>query len=689
MVAETLPVDRQDSSLNLLVVEDNVADSKLLITFLKEVDGPLVAHLVTDGEEAVRYLMRRGEHSQAPTPDAILLDINLPKKNGFEVLAEIRQDSRVSSIPVFVISSTKNPEDVRRGQALNVAGFFTKPADIQDYEKLAAILAFEEFPKYIPGKFPLAHGSGGVSESVKPMANKMMQTGDAVFRQLVDAVKDYAIYMLDLQGNILTWNEGAEYLQGYRPYEVIGKHYSIFYTEEARRNYQPTQELEIATRSVRFQGEGWRVKKDGSRFWGNVNMTAIRDKGGELIGYVNITRDFSEHKEAERKLRESERRFRILVQQIKDYAIFMLTPEGIIASWNSGAERIKGYRASEIIGKHFSVFYTQEALDKNHPAHELKIAIEKGVYEEEGLRVKKDGSTFWANVVITALYDEEGVLQGFSKVTRDISERKRGEEEKQKLAERLEIQVKERTQQLEISEKQLIQQRDQLIRSNTDLQQFAYIASHDLQEPLRGIVSCLQLIEKRYAADLKPEAQEYMDLAVESSRRMRALIEGLLQYGRVGQVAQSPGRLDLNQVLKEILVTLNPAIAESNASIQIEKLPIVHVDPSQITQVFQNLLTNAIKYRSDQPLKIEIGVEKGNGEWIFSIKDNGIGIAPQYFERIFVMFQRLHSNREKYPGTGIGLAICKRIIETHGGKIWVVSEPGSGSTFYFTLPIQL
>lgn len=678
----------ENQTLNVLLVEDNLADAKILTSFLEEGSTGLNIHLVKDGEEATKYLLRQGEHAAVAPPDVVLLDINLPKKNGFEVLAEMRQDARSSGIPVFVISSSRNPEDLVRGQALNVAGFYKKPSEITGFEKLVSDLVTVEFPRHIPSKF-LKDSRDAALRIEREAAEKArrIQPGQELFKQLVDAIRDYAIYMVDQSGHILTWNEGAERIMGYRAIEVIGKHLSIFTPEELLARHQPAVELEIAAREGRFQEEGWRVRKGGARFWASVTLTAIRNPSGELVGFGQVTRDYSERREAEKNLAESERRFRLLVDEVKEYAIFMLTPEGNIASWNLGAERIKGYKAAEIIGRHFSIFYSKDALESGHPEKELEIARVKGVYEEEGLRIRKDGSTFWANVVITALYDQDAKLQGFSKVTRDITERKRVEQETKQWAADLEKQMAERTVQLEVSRVEISKQRGLLSRFNSDLQQFAYVASHDLQEPLRTVVSCLQLVDKRFGMELPPDAREYMSLAVAGSQRMRALVEGLLSFGRVGQLVQSERLVDLNRVLHDALDAMRAPLEASGATVVVTSLPFIAVDPGRMAQLFQHLIDNAIKFRKpDEPLRIAIGSQKIGDEWIFTVEDNGIGIARQYFERIFVIFQRLQGERDKIPGTGIGLTLCKRIVEAHGGRMWVESEPGVGSAFRFSLP---
>lgn len=662
--------------INVLLVEDNPTDSKLLLDFLREADPTVNVKLLTDGEQAITFLLDRKSDSDRFVPDIVVLDINLPRKSGFEVLSDLRQDPKHTHIPVFLLTSTGNPDDVRRGEALNVSGFFSKPSDMADYEKLTDRLINEEFPKFLPDRV----GRGPA------FAAKNTARGNELFRQLVEAVRDYAIFALDPQGVILTWNQGAEHLKGYKSEEVIGKHFSVFYPEESKRSNHPSYELEMASKNGRFQEEGWRIRKDGSRFWASVTITSIRDNSGNLIGFGKVTRDFTDREQSEQNLRNSERRFRLLVEGVKDYAIIMLSVDGTIASWNVGAERINGYKAAEVIGRHFSIFYTNQGLEKTYFDNELKIAREKGVYEEEGLRVRKDGSTFWANVSITALYDDNKVLQGFAKVTRDITERKRSEDDAKRFSEELERKVAERTRELELKKKELERQRDQFARSNVDLQQFAFIASHDLQEPLRGIIICHQLLQQRHSDHLTAQMQEYLNLATDSAKRMKRLVEGLLQYGKAGQAIQIESDVDMSAIVSDVLGSLKTLIDENGASVHFEDLPKCSADRALIAQVFQNLISNSIKYRGKSAPQITIRGVKKDGHCEFLVEDNGIGIEQQYFERIFGMFQRLKSGAGSSSGTGIGLAVCKRIIEAHGTKIWLSSKPGVGSTFTFTLP---
>ena len=258
-------------------------------------------------------------------------------------------------------------------------------------------------------------------------AESRLRESEEQFGKLVSSVRDYAVFLLDRDGTILTWNTGAEYIKGFRAEEIIGQNFSRLYPKEAASSGWPAHELRVAAATGRFEDEGWRVRKDGSLFWANVVITALRDDSGEVRAYLKITRDLTDRKQAEEKLRMSEERFRLLVEGVKDYAIFMLDTKGQVATWNEGAKRLKGYNAEEIIGKHFSHFYPQEAIERGWPDEELRRANKDGRFEDEGWRVRKDGSLFWANVVITALRDGGGLLHGYAKVTRDLTERREAE----------------------------------------------------------------------------------------------------------------------------------------------------------------------------------------------------------------------------------------------------------------------
>jgi PAS domain S-box-containing protein len=326
---------------------------------------------------------------------------------------------------------------------------------------------------------------------------------------------------------------------------------------------------------------------------------------------------------------------------------------GRIESWNSGAERIKGYKAQEILGRSFSIFYTPEEIQFHKPDQLMERALREGRAEEEGWRVRKDGSRFWAESVLTPLRDEKGELKGFAKIIRDATHKRRVEE---------------------------------LARSNEELQQFAYVASHDLQEPLRMVASYVQLLAHKYKGRLDPEADTFIQQAVDGAKRMQALINDLLAYSRVGSQPRAFDRVDFEKVLSEVLRNLEPSIKETGALITHDPLPKVVGDGQQFLQLLQNLLGNAMKFHGKEPPRIHIGAVTQENEWLFSVRDNGIGLDPQYAEKVFEVFKRLHS-RAEYPGTGMGLAICRKVVSRYGGRIWLESEVGKGTTFFWTLPL--
>lgn len=481
-----------------------------------------------------------------------------------------------------------------------------------------------------------------------------------VLRLLVDSVKDYAIFVLDPSGNIASWNAGAEKLKGYKAHEIIGKHLSTFYTAKDLAADLPGNELRIAAEVGRFEEEGWRVRKDGSRFWASVVITPLRDSNQRLIGFGQITRDLTEH-------RLSELRYRLLVEGVTDYAIFSMDTSGHVTSWNTGAERIKGYRPEEIIGKHFSAFYLEEDRRAGLPAHVLHTAEQSGHFEGEGWRVRKDGSRFWASVVVTALRDEEGALYGFSKVTRDVTDRKALLDELQRHSHELELRIRER---------------DQM---NAELEEFAYSVSHDLRAPLRAISGFAEALEEECGAQLDVHGQEYLHEITGAAGRMNTLVQDLLEYGRVSRVSLPLNPINLLAAIDEARQQLG-RVSPGSLTIDVAGQLFVLGHSQVLIQVILNLLMNAFKFHAkDRVPEVRLSAEPKAGFVRLNIQDNGIGIASAHQERIWNVFERLH-DRESYTGTGIGLAIVKRATMRMNGACGVVSKPGEGSTFWIELP---
>lgn len=483
---------------------------------------------------------------------------------------------------------------------------------------------------------------------------------EELFRHLVNAVTDYAIFVLDPQGHIASWNPGAERIKGYKPDEIIGKHFSIFYEEEEKRAGKPDFELRVAAREGRFEDEGWRVRKDGTLFWANVVITAIHDDNGRLLGFGKITRDLTER-------RAAEERYRLLVEGVTDYAIFTLDPTGVITSWNPGAERIKGYTPDEIIGQHFSRFYTPEDVEAGLPATVLQSALQSGHWEGEGWRVRKDGLRFWSSVVVTPLWDARGELYGFSKITRDISDRQQLLEQIKQHADELEVRVRDREQ------------------TNAELEAFSYSVSHDLRAPLRIIEGFATALEEDAGDKLDETARGYLKEINGAAVRMSRLVQDLLEYSRVSRTELALGPVPVGEAVENAVKQLGEPATGLKVSVPAKLWVMAH--RNTLVQVIFNLVSNALKFHPPgvHP-QVQVGCEaRPNGFVRLSVTDEGIGIAPQHHERIFQVFERLHGP-DGYPGTGIGLAIVKRGIERMRGRYGLISEPGKGSTFWIELP---
>lgn len=484
------------------------------------------------------------------------------------------------------------------------------------------------------------------------------ETKQMRLRKIVEEVEGYAILMLDKEGYIETWNRGAEKIKGYKAEEITGKNFSVFYTEEDRRNGRPQRLLQIAAEKGFATDEGWRVKKDGSRFWGNILITALHDTEGSIIGFTKVTRDLTDLKKSQDEARLLEQHYSRMIAEIKDYAIILLNVEGNIENWNNGAEMIKGYTAEEAIGRHFRMFYREEDRNNKFPESFLEEARKNGRAAHEGWRVRKDGTLFWGSVVITAIHNDNGHVTGFVKMTRDLTDKKRADEARQKYQEQLEIRARE-------------------------MEQFAYIASHDLQEPLRTINSFLDLFQMRYGSLVDDEGKMYIDVVLQSAARMKELVRAVLDYSVLG-VNKEVTMVNCNQLVDEVKNDLVAGIEASGAVIKTGLLPTIRGFRTELRQLFQNIISNALKFRrSDVAPVIEIDAVPEDDKWLFSIKDNGIGMDNRVMNKIFQIFQRLHP-KDQYPGSGIGLSYAKKIAELHGGRIWVTSEPGAGSIFYFT-----
>jgi PAS domain S-box-containing protein len=459
---------------------------------------------------------------------------------------------------------------------------------------------------------------------------------------------------MDPRGQILSWNAGAERIKGYSAAQIIGRNFSCFFPPADIERGRPEEILRIAAASGRHEEQGMRVRRDGSRFLANVVFTALRDAAGNLRGFSEFSHDLSESK-------ESEARYRGLLEAAPD-AMVVVSQAGKIVLLNVRAEKEFGYSRDELVGQKVKNIIPEGFAERiiadgtRSAAEALAQQIGTGI-ELAGRR--KDGSEFPIEIMLSPLESADGIL--VTAAIRDITERKESDEHLAKTVEELK-------------------------RSNDDLQQFAYVSSHDLQEPLRMVSSYTQLLAKRYKGRLDSDADEFIAFAVDGCNRMQGLIQDLLAYSRAGTNEKKLRKVSSENALQKALINLRAAITQSGAVVTHDALPAITTDETQFTQIFQNLVGNAIKYRRAEVPRVHVSAARNDGnEWTFSVRDNGLGIDPQYFERIFVLFQRLHG-RDEFEGTGIGLAVCKRIVERLRGKIWVESQLEKGSTFYFTLP---
>jgi len=478
------------------------------------------------------------------------------------------------------------------------------------------------------------------------------------YRLLVDAITDYAIYMLTPEGLILSWNPGAQRFKGYEAHDVLGKPFSIFFTEADRAAGMPAQSLEVAAREGRFETQGWRLRKDGSRFWVHAIIDPIRAADGTLLGFAKISRDMTEKRAAERELARSQDLFRRLVMGVTDHALYMLSPEGIVTNWNAGAARIKGYAPEEIVGQHFERFYTEEDLAAGAPALALQTARETGKFEKEGWRVRKDGTRFMAHVVIDAIRDSDGSLIGFAKITRDITERVEAQNA------------------LEIAREQLLQS-----QKMEAIGQLTGGVAHDFNNLLMAILSSLELLRKRLPDD--PQTSRLLDNARQGAERGAALTRSMLAFARRQEMAIQP--VDIVDLLRSMQEMLSSSVGAMIA-VEIEfptELPLALTDPNQLATAILNLVVNA---RDALPGGGTIRIFAARaGDFVrLSVADNGEGMDSAVLERAREPF---FTTKGVGKGTGLGLSMVHGIAAQSGGRLEISSEAGIGTVAEIWLPV--
>lgn len=494
----------------------------------------------------------------------------------------------------------------------------------------------------------------------------------SAYEGLVQSIVDYAIYILSLEGRVVSWNAGAERIKGYSADEIIGEHFSRFYTPEDVEEGVPRRALRLAREAGRFSAEGWRVRKDGSRFWASVVIDPILQHGS-IVGFAKITRDITEHREAANAALAAERRFRILVQGVTDYAIFMLNPDGIVTNWNTGAQGIKGYTEAEIVGQHFSRFYTAEDRAEKLPWTALDTARREGRYHAEGWRQRKDESRFWASVVIDAIYDDDGSLLGFAKITRDLTERREAEIE-------------------------LARSREQLFQAQKmeAVGQLTGGLAHDFNNLLAGITGSFELIRTRIAQGRINELDRYVTAGLSAATRAAALTHRLLAFSR--RQTLQPAPLNANKLIAGIedLVrrTVGPAITVETVSAV--GLWLCLCDANQLENAILNLCINA---RDAMPDGGRLTIETANawvddavartrdmppGQYVaVCVTDTGTGMAPDVVARAFDPF---FTTKPLGMGTGLGLSMIYGFAKQSGGQVRIYSEVGEGTTVKIYLP---
>jgi PAS domain S-box-containing protein len=494
-------------------------------------------------------------------------------------------------------------------------------------------------------------------------------TEDGRYRLLIEAVTDYALYMLDRNGIVSSWNAGARHFKGYEAQEIIGAHFSRFYPEPERLAGVPDRALATAIREGQFEAEGWRIRKDGSRFWAHVVIDPIFNEGGDLVGFAKIIRDLTERRAAYDALRHSEEQLRLLMQTVSDYAIFLLDRHGHVASWNLGAARIKGYLAEEIIGEHFSRFYTAEAVANGEPQTALAAACREGRFEKEGPRVRKDGTQFWANVVIEPIHGDNDDVVGFAKVTRDVSERREAQRA------------------LEFAREALMQS-----QKMEAIGQLTGGVAHDFNNLLMAVLGSLELLQRRLPGDQRTGV--LLDNAIQGAQRGVALTQRMLAFAR--RQSLKPELLDARQLIRSIRDLL---VRSAGPTIAIEwSLPEapapVEVDANQLELALLNLVTNArdsigdsgritIAVRADRVAEA-CGHGPGVGDYVcISVCDNGEGMDETTLARCVEPF---FTTKGVGRGTGLGLSMVHGMAEQSGGCLRMHSRPGSGTTAEILLP---
>lgn len=632
--------------IQILVVEDVPADVVLINHELRKGGLSFKVKRVVSGEEFMRAL-REG------APDLILSDHDLPQFDGFSALALAQR--YCPEVPFLFVTGSM-------GEEVAIESLKSGAVDYVLKSRLEALS-------------PAVQRALRLAEERRRRREAELQLRESEdhFRMLVESIKDYAIFMLDMDGHVTTWNTGVEVIFGYRAEEILGRSHACLYIESEAEKQLPERALELAAEHGRTEQTGWRLRQDGSRFQASSVVTALRQESGRLQGFAVIVRDETEHRKASDHLVLSEARHMAIVESALD-AILSFDHEGVVLEWNSAAERLFQYSREQAIGRKIDTLVANPALASLHKKGFAQYLV-TGMGHLLGRPIemtarRADGSEFPIELGLALIPGSSPAM--YSAVIRDIAKQKSSVEEINRLNTELEHRVRDRTSELETA--------------NQELESFSYSVSHDLRAPIRHITGFVSMLQSHAGTKLDPEGRELLQSISAAADRMTRLIDALLAFSRTGRTDLRRRHVMLEPLVRAVQAELRTEIRDRQVEWRIGTLAEVEGDAELLRQVFVNLLSNALKYtRPRSVAMIEVNARRVGADLEVSVRDNGVGFDPRYTDKLFGVFQRLHRASE-FEGTGIGLATVRLIVQRHGGRIWAEGEPGKGAVFRFTLP---